>query len=151
MLAVSHHIIVRYCALQLGIKNFSSYALLGDDIVICHDDVASLYLQTMQNLGVTINLSKSIVSTKFAEFAKVWRGPNVELTPLGPGLILRSIRYKDYIGVLVSEAYKASFIKSLSQLLTLVRGLTNPFLSLWSTVGVGSEVWKNQHDAQAIC
>jgi hypothetical protein len=71
MLAVTHHVIVRYAALRCGIRNFDSYAVLGDDIVIMHDLVAENYLQIMQTLGVAINLNKSIVSSKFAEFAKV--------------------------------------------------------------------------------
>jgi len=71
MLAITHHVVVRYAALKSGIKNFDSYAVLGDDIVIMHDSVAENYLQIMQYLGVAINLNKSIVSSKFAEFAKV--------------------------------------------------------------------------------
>lgn len=71
MLAVTHHVIVRYSALRCGIKNFNSYAVLGDDIVIKHDEVAAEYLRIMQYLGVAINLNKSIVSSDFAEFAKV--------------------------------------------------------------------------------
>jgi len=71
MLAISHHIIVRYSALRCGLQDFDLYAILGDDIVIMHDEVAKVYLSIMQNLGVAINLNKSIVSPKFAEFAKV--------------------------------------------------------------------------------
>lgn len=71
MLAVTHHVIIRYCSLKCGIKDFDLYAVLGDDVVIMHDDVAREYLHTMQILGVSINLSKSIVSSRFAEFAKV--------------------------------------------------------------------------------
>jgi len=68
---VTHHVIVRYAALRCGIKGFNLYAVLGDDIVIMHDDVAEEYLQLMHGLGISINLSKSIVSSHFAEFAKV--------------------------------------------------------------------------------
>jgi hypothetical protein len=70
MLAITHHVIVRSCALSLGKRNFTDYAVLGDDIVIANDAVAGVYLATMESLGVEINLSKSIVSSKFAEFAK---------------------------------------------------------------------------------
>jgi len=71
MLAITHHVIVRYSALKCGIRGFTSYAVLGDDIVILHDEVAKVYLSIMQHLGVSINLNKSIVSSEFAEFAKV--------------------------------------------------------------------------------
>jgi hypothetical protein len=70
MLALTHHTIVRYAALKAGIHDFRSYAVLGDDIVIANDEVASNYLEVMNDLGVSINLSKSIVSKDIAEFAK---------------------------------------------------------------------------------
>lgn len=71
MLALTHHVLVRYSARLVGIHNFQGYALLGDDIVIANDKVASSYLDVMKTLGVKINLSKSVQSFDFAEFAKV--------------------------------------------------------------------------------
>jgi hypothetical protein len=70
MLAMTHHTIIRYAALKADIHDFRSYAVLGDDVVIANDDVASYYLEIMNDLGVSINLSKSIISTDIAEFAK---------------------------------------------------------------------------------
>jgi hypothetical protein len=70
MLALTHHTIVRSAALKAGIHDFRSYAILGDDIVIANDEVASNYLEIMNDLGVNINLSKSIISKDIAEFAK---------------------------------------------------------------------------------
>jgi hypothetical protein len=71
MLALTHHVIVRVAALQAGKVNFSNYLVLGDDVVIADGDVAEKYLAVMTHLGVSINLSKSVISSKFAEFAKV--------------------------------------------------------------------------------
>jgi len=71
MLAITHHFIVRFSALKCGISNFRDYSLLGDDICIYNDAVASMYLKVMETLGVSINLNKSILSSDFAEFAKV--------------------------------------------------------------------------------
>lgn len=150
MLAVTHHVIIRYCSLKCGIKDFDLYAVLGDDVVIMHDDVAREYLHTMQILGVSINLSKSIVSSRFAEFAKVWRGPSLDLTPMGPGLLLRSLRDSKFKGVLLGEAVRLNLLESLPQLLGLISSLKNPLLALWSTLGLGSAVWRNHADAQAI-
>lgn len=70
MLALTHHVIVRYSARRAGFVNFQDYALLGDDIVITNDIVASSYLEVMNTLGVKINLTKSVISYDFAEFAK---------------------------------------------------------------------------------
>jgi len=51
---------------------FTSYALLGDDIIIWDKLVADKYLETMKILGLEINLSKSVLSPKGIglEFAK---------------------------------------------------------------------------------
>jgi hypothetical protein len=104
----------------------------------------------MHTLGVSINLSKSIVSSDFAEFAKVWRGPSINITPVGPGLILRTVRDNKYKGILLGEAVRLNLIETLPQLLTLINGLKDPLLALWSTLGMGSARWENQVDAQAI-
>jgi hypothetical protein len=70
MLAVTHHIIVRAAALSLKIFNYDRYLVLGDDIVIADQNVAEAYLRIMDLLGVSINLSKSIISSEILEFAK---------------------------------------------------------------------------------
>jgi hypothetical protein len=43
----------------------------GDDLVIAHDELAKSYIDIMTDLGLSINLSKSVVSNEIAEFAKV--------------------------------------------------------------------------------
>lgn len=70
MLALTHHVIVKAAALKAGIPNFKDYCVLGDDIVIRNHLVAQEYLLIMKTLGVSINMSKSIISRDFAEFAK---------------------------------------------------------------------------------
>jgi hypothetical protein len=94
MLALTHHFIVQYAANMLnsgpdkGIW-FEDYAILGDDIVIADDAVAKVYLSIMEDLGVEINLSKSLVSDKgVMEFAKRLISPLAEYSPIGPKNIL---------------------------------------------------------------
>lgn len=75
MLAITHHYIVQCAAMHSGKSNgtwFTGYELLGDDIILFDKDVAAVYLQIMQGLGVDINLTKSVVDTKgrVTEFAK---------------------------------------------------------------------------------
>lgn len=65
MLALTHHVIVRVAARKVGIRGFTDYAVLGDDIVIANDEVAKEYYNLMNSLGVSINLSKSVVSKRF--------------------------------------------------------------------------------------
>jgi hypothetical protein len=71
MLALTHHVLVRFAAQKVGLCNFSSYSILGDDIVIADDAVSQEYLHLINSLGVDVNLSKSVISNRFTEFAKM--------------------------------------------------------------------------------
>lgn len=89
MLAITHHVIVQIAASRVGRKNFTHYALLGDDIVIADDAVANAYHALMtEYLGVDINLSKSLISPTHFEFAKRLVSVEHELTPIGPKNLL---------------------------------------------------------------
>lgn len=80
MLALTHHLLVQlayklaYEYVGVSYKGywFKGYEVLGDDIVIFDSKVATKYLDIMRNLGVEINLSKSISSKSGTalEFAK---------------------------------------------------------------------------------
>jgi hypothetical protein len=106
MLAITHHVVVRLAALDCGNSGFDRYVVLGDDFAINNNEIGSRYLYYMDLLGVSINLSKSVISDTFCEFAKRLKGPSVEYTPIGPGLILRFIRDRFYIGNVIREAAK---------------------------------------------
>jgi len=56
--------------------------VLGDDIVIFNRAVAAEYLAVMEDLGVGINLVKSVVSTDAFEFAKRFYAKGVNLSPV---------------------------------------------------------------------
>jgi len=140
MLALTHHVIVKLAAQRVGIKGFVDYAVLGDDIIICDDAVANAYLSIMETLGVSINLSKSVVSNDILEFAKRWMGPNIDITPIGPGLILRYIRSPYYVGAVLNECVRLGVIDNFPKLLTMVNScpVKDNLLAIWSTVGLGS-------------
>jgi hypothetical protein len=55
---------------------------LGDDIVIFDKEVAKCYLSIMKDLGVGINLVKSVVSTTSFEFAKRFIHKGQNLSPI---------------------------------------------------------------------
>jgi hypothetical protein len=104
---------------------FPYYAVLGDDIVIRDTRVAGEYQDLMATLGVPINMSKSLVSSKGClEFAKRWIHPDLgDFTPLGPGLILVTIRNLRFIPLLVNELATKSFSflpAQMKDLMTLV-------------------------------
>jgi hypothetical protein len=91
MLALTHHFIVRTAAIRCGLYHFDAYAILGDDIVIANEQVASEYYTLMtEYFGVDINLSKSLEG-KVLEFAKRIIG-EVEFTPIGPKNLLLAIK-----------------------------------------------------------
>jgi len=73
-LAITHHWVMQYCSFLIS-NNWDwedRYEVLGDDIVIFDTDLANQYLIIMKDLGVEINLSKSISSPNkpVFEFAK---------------------------------------------------------------------------------
>jgi hypothetical protein len=84
MLDLTHHLIVKYAAYKVGYKNFNSYIVLGDDIVIANEAVANEYFRIMTaDLKVGINLAKSVVSHHgYLEFAKRIRKSQNDYTPL---------------------------------------------------------------------
>lgn len=78
--ALSHHLIVQYAAFLAGVYPFKGYILLGDDIVINHDEVAAQYVKIMNDLGVDISPMKTHVSKDTYEFAKRWFHRGIEVT-----------------------------------------------------------------------
>jgi len=86
MLAWTHHAIVQWAARRVGHEGwFRSYAVLGDDIVICDDAVAQAYVKICGEIGLGIGLAKSLVSTRrTCEFAKkiYFEGEDVSGLPM---------------------------------------------------------------------
>jgi hypothetical protein len=105
MLALTHHVIVQVAALRVGFSElFLNYALLGDDICIADEAVAMTYLEIMNDLGVEINLSKSLVSSiSCIEFAKRWKIGKTDVSPASPSLIVRLLNNFNYLPVLLLD------------------------------------------------
>lgn len=82
MFALCHHLTVRTAARLSGLNpnNFTQYALLGDDIVLTHTEVAEKYRQLMRELGVDLSLAKTHVSNDTFEFAKRWYQAGIEIS-----------------------------------------------------------------------
>lgn len=139
MLALTHHVVVAKAAELAGVSDFNRYALLGDDIVIYHDGVAEQYVMLMKSLGVSINMSKSVVSLRFAEFAKRLVSPNFELSPIGAGNLLLVSRRTNMIGALLAELYQKSIIIDSNTVVELISSFPRKseinFLVLWTYFG----------------
>lgn len=87
-MAITHHIMVLVAARRAGRVGFTDYALLGDDLVIADEAVAATYQVVARDLGVEINLSKSLIShTGVSEFAKRLFDEGKDLSPLPPKLV----------------------------------------------------------------
>lgn len=86
MLALTHHVMVQFCAYRCGIRGwFGLYAVLGDDIVIADNRVSQKYRALCRLLGVDIGLNKSLVAKgKTLEFAKklFFQGEDISGLPL---------------------------------------------------------------------
>lgn len=80
--ALCHHLIVLISARRAGLQlPYWNYQLLGDDIVIGDEHVASNYVSIMTELGVDISKDKSLVSKTTFEFAKRLVHNGVEVSP----------------------------------------------------------------------
>jgi len=120
MLALTHHVIV-YASYALAGVDFkeANYAVLGDDMVVNHDEVGLMYVRIMGSLGLTIKDGKSVISHRFTEFAKNLRGPGVNFTPVGAGAILAACRSGYMFPALIKSAMYTA-ITSTQDLLDLV-------------------------------
>lgn len=84
--SVTHHAIVRLAAKRAGLTTrFSSYVILGDDVVIANEAVAKEYRTIIASVGVSVSEAKTLVSMTTFEFAKRYVHNGVEVTgaPLG--------------------------------------------------------------------
>jgi len=84
-LAVTHHLLVQCAAWSCGFVPlgtlYTNYAILGDDLVIGDPEVKAAYLALLKELGMEVNIHKSIISDtgNCLEFAKrtIWKGQDV--------------------------------------------------------------------------
>jgi len=118
---LTHHIIVSFSAQKAGKANFQDYIILGDDIAIGDAEVYKMYLSTIKGLGISINPSKSTVSSISGEAAKRYFIIGKEVTgapleslyglPRTPHLLIQTM----------SEIYKIEFqVQSVKRILDIM-------------------------------
>jgi len=146
MLALTHHYIIQIAARRAGWKMwFPDYAVLGDDVVIGNSEVAKSYLTIMEELGVGINLSKSLESScGLAEFAKRLLDSNTDFSAIGPKNVLAVIHDRGQIPSLFLDlTQKEGEVRSPSEIESLfdsfppqlsLRGHAKKNL-LWNIIG----------------
>jgi len=92
--AITHHAIVRLAAKRAGLPiTWDAYVLLGDDIVITNNDVASQYATILGELGVEVSPLKTHVSNDAYEFAKRWIYLGKEVTGAPLGSLFEAMRF----------------------------------------------------------
>jgi len=104
---LSHHVIVQVAARRAGFKVFfQDYVIIGDDITIAHPKVAAHYRGIIESLGITINLSKSVVHSEgmasAGEMAKRLFIDGVELSVFPVKLLARLPRFGK-LGVIIQD------------------------------------------------
>ena len=65
---LAHAMILDYLDIKVNERRTGCWQVVGDDVVINNESVATQYKGTMELLGVEINLQKSLISSKYAEF-----------------------------------------------------------------------------------
>lgn len=115
--ALWHHDIIQFAAnyerFHSGkpLRFFKQYALLGDDVVIYDAKVARRYQRLMNEIGVNINLNKSIIGDKNngqIEFAKRLALRGQEMSSIGWNILQRNS--ENYMLDLVGLLHKRDFI-----------------------------------------
>jgi hypothetical protein len=89
MMALTHHIIIRFAASRKGIHN-PKFAVLGDDALIVGDELFGSYLEVCDMLNMHVNLSKTFRSTRLIEFAKRFFYNRKEISAFPLGALLSS-------------------------------------------------------------
>lgn len=93
MLAITHHWILQFSSPLFILNKWEDkYEILGDDLVVFDSELAQRYLEVTKELGVTINLSKSIVSPNLPvfEFAKRTCIGEMNVSPIAFSQLLSS-------------------------------------------------------------
>lgn len=144
---VVHHYLVYHSCQINGIKwNDCIYCILGDDIVICHDQVAATYKGLLIHLGMEVSELKTHTSPHFYEFAKRYSFYGDEISPF-PISALRETSKRSYLLVdllldLEERGYlsKESIPCSISSFYGMVKNLPSKFRKKIHGYTVNSEL-----------
>lgn len=151
MLAVTHHLLAQlaYTRAMKANQDFNSlftsasdpnwyfgYEVLGDDIVFFEKEVATCYLDIMSEIGVPINLSKSVIGTKpVFEFAKVLGRKGEVLSEVSWAMFMAQPTLMGRVGIAFSMIQKGfikdhfiSYLTALSRESKFSKGTEVPFL-----------------------
>jgi len=131
MLALTHHLIAQLAAHRARLHGsqdpcgfwnhewYEGYEVLGDDIVIFDEQVASQYLLLMKELGVPINLAKSVVAKNPTfEFAKVTGHYNNHVAAISWAMFMSQPTVMGRVGICFSLLRKGIVKKHIIRYIT---------------------------------
>lgn len=101
---LTHHMVVAWSAYKSRkTMDFDQYIILGDDIVIKDNKIASIYRGQMMRMGVDISIPKTHVSKDTYEFAKRWIQNGREITGLPLKGILSNINNLKVVYTIIND------------------------------------------------
>lgn len=142
MLALANHVLVHASMSENGVlyePGSGQYAVLGDDVAIALESVASTYVSKLQMIGVEVNPIKGFTG-KVIEFAKcLFHGPSgVNLTPVGSKIMLRAIREPIFFVSLLKDLINKDYLV----ILKLSVSTFNQYLSMFGkNPGPARDAW----------
>lgn len=110
----THHVVKRYCAFKLSIKDYK-YLILGDDTLDSNKEVYDYYTSVIESLGVSISNSKCTQSKHgYAEFAKRLFIPDEEITGLPVHILVGTNRqpeqFLELYRICISRGYTIEYL-----------------------------------------
>jgi len=142
MLALANHVLVHASMSENGVlyePGSGQYAVLGDDVAIVSESVASTYVSKLTMIGVEVNPIKGFTG-KVIEFAKtLFHGPSgVNLTPVGSKIMLRAIREPIFFVSLLKDLINKDYLVNLK----LSVSTFNQYLSMFGKKpGPSRDAW----------
>lgn len=151
MMNLMHHMMIQFIAVHLKkVKPgewYKDYIVLGDDLCLFDKDVANRYLTLCKELGVSINLSKSIISENrpVIEFAKRTSLNSVDVSALPFKELLTSDNFFGRLAV-TSRLISNSWGKDLFKILTIgnKRKGDNTLDRIYPLVGYLTQLYQNR-------
>jgi len=130
LFALCHHMVVHVAGLRAGLtakQTKHCYMLLGDDIVIHHDEVACHYRDIIHSLGVEISEVKTHISKDSFEFAKRWFSRGVEVSPFPIAGVFETMKSWPLLVELLSHEVPSRGYESVLDLSTRLDSLIQVF------------------------
>jgi len=110
MMAITHHLMVRYAAYKENIKEIR-YALLGDDLLLVGSDLFRGYRSVIESAKMILNDTKTFRSKDLFEFAKRFYYKGEEITPFPIGAVLTSESSIPSLAVSIDNAFAKSWLR----------------------------------------